>query len=183
MGIKKGFTLIEMIVVIAVIALTLPSIFAIVFGIAKQQTKIYRIFKVKQEGDYILNLVTDTVRNSAVGIYSSSPPNPPANEKCQSSPYPSTYTSATSLVFQDRISKWFSISLSGNNIASASALGTNNLNSSKVTISNFTIKCRKKNVYSNAEVTLLFRISYNASSTLPEDTAYLDYQTRIMLRN
>ena len=63
---NKGFTLIETIVVIAVIGLTLPVLFATILTLMRQQIKIYRLSQVKREGDYIINLMENTIRNRAV---------------------------------------------------------------------------------------------------------------------
>lgn len=186
MGIKKGFTLIEMIVVIAVISMTLPSIFAITFGIARQQNKIYRISKVKEEGDYVLNTLTNTIKNNAVSIHSSSPATS-LNEICLlvESPAPTT-----SLYFQDSYNNWFGYSLASNVISSASSnLGSPiALNSNKVLINNFSIGCEKTTSFSNATISLSFDICYDTggklcTSTRPEETASLHYQTKVKMRN
>jgi len=189
MGIKKklvGFTLIEMIVVIAVIAVTLPSIFAIVFGITRQQTKIYRISKVKKEGDYILNLLTNTIRNSAVSIHSSSPATI-FNVICRIvvSPAPTT-----SLYFLDSTNNWFGYSLASNVISSSSSnlASPIALNSNKILINNFLIGCEKTALFSNANITINFDICYDTGGKLctsvrPEEFATLHYQTIIRMKN
>ena len=182
MGIKKSFTLIEMIVVIAVIAMTLPSIYAIVFGIAQQQTKIYRISKVKKEGDYLLNLVTNTIKNNAVSIHSSTPATD-LNEICLlvESPAP-----ATSLYFLDSTNNWFGYSFASNIISSASSnlAVPIALNSTKILINNFTIGCEKTALFSSTNVLISYDIYYNSgASTRPEEIANLHYQTRIKIRN
>ena len=66
---KKAFTLIETIVVIAVIGITLPVIFTIILALMREQVKIYRMSQVKREGDYAINLMENTIRNKAVTIY------------------------------------------------------------------------------------------------------------------
>jgi len=70
---KKSFTLIETIVVIAVIGLTLPVLFATILTLMRQQIKIYRLSQVKREGDYIINLMENTIRNRAVTVHSEQP--------------------------------------------------------------------------------------------------------------
>ena len=189
MGIKKGFfgfTLIEMLVVIAVIAITLPSIFAIVFGIARQQTKIYRISSVKKEGDYVLNLLTSIIKNNAVSIHSASPATI-LNEICLivESPAP-----ATSLYFQDSTNNWFGYFATSNVISSDSSNLADPivLNSNKILVNNFSIGCEKTASFSNANILLSFDVCYDTggglcTSTRPEETANLHYQTRIKLRN
>lgn len=180
MGINKrlsGFTLIETIVVITIISLTLPAIFAIVSGIARQQLKVYRISIVKNEGDYILNLLTNTIRNSAVNIYSDSPP---TTEQCQTAP--SSYLQKSKMAFKDQLGNWFAFSFSGNSVSSSSANPTIQLNSSKVLISG-SIGCKRSFLFSNPDILLNYDVSYNTTSTRPEETATLHYQTQIRLKN
>ena len=181
-----GFTLIEMIVVIAVIAITLPSIYVIIFGIVRQQTKIYRISKVKKEGDYILNIISNIIKNNAVSIHSTFPATD-LNEVCKNVPSSET---ATSLYFQDSTNNWFGFSLTSNTISSASSkLGSPiALNSNKILFNNFSIGCEKTASFSKANIFLIFNICYDTgsglcTSTRPEETASLHYQTRVKMRN
>lgn len=183
---EVGFTLIEMIVVIAVIAVTLPSIYTIVFGIARQQTKIYRISKVKKEGDYILNLISNVIKNNAVSIHSNHPTTD-LNEVCKNVPSSET---AASLYFQDSTNNWFGYLLTSNVISSDSSnLGSPiSLNSIKILINNFSIGCEKTASFSKANIMLSFDVCYDTgsglcTSTRPEETASLHYQTRVKMRN
>ena len=184
---KKAFTLIETIIVISVIGLVIPAIFTIVFGLVRQQTKIYRLSTVKTEGDYILNIIAATIRNSALTIYSAGPPTS-ANEVCD---VIETYTSTTNrLIFEDRWGSWFRILLSSEKISSYSSVtaASLDLNSNKTIVSGFSIGCSRNFDYSSPTVSLSFDICYDTgagtcASTLPEETATLHYQTKIKLRN
>ncbi|EKE14302.1 MAG: hypothetical protein ACD_12C00581G0001, partial [uncultured bacterium] len=60
---EKSFTLIETIVVVAVIGLTLPVLFAIIFILMREQVKINRLSQIKKEGDYIITLMENTIKN------------------------------------------------------------------------------------------------------------------------
>lgn len=183
---RKSFTLIEIIVVISVVALVIPAVFAIVFGILRQQTKIYRLSLVKKEGDFILNIIGATIRNNALAIYSSTPPDD-TNGVCQ---IVESYPASSSLFFQDQWGNWFGFSESSNSVASsASVLGSPLvLNSEKTLISNFSIGCDRLVTYSPAIVSLSFDICYSTgagscASSRPEETANLHYNTKIKLRN
>lgn len=187
MGIKKGFTLIETIVVIAVIGLTIPAIFAIIFGLVRQQAKINRLSEVKRQGDYVLNNIAVLIRNNALSVHSASPATD-ANEKCSIDG--STYNSNSSLYFLDKNGHWFGFRLTTNKISSVSVdLATPvDLTTTKVIISGLNIGCGKTTLYSPATVSLSFDICYNTgagicTSTHPEETATLHYQTKIKLRN
>jgi type II secretory pathway pseudopilin PulG len=182
---KRSFTLIETIVVVAVIGLTLPVLFAIIFTLMRQQVKIYRLSQVKREGDYVINLMENTIRSRAVTIHSGVPSD--ANIVCKDAGIPS----ASSLYFLDEDKQWFGYLFNSNSIASKSADLTHpsiDLISSKTVVSNFSISCSRSSLYSPASILLSFDICYNTgsgcTSIRPEEiTSILHYQTRIKLRN
>jgi prepilin-type N-terminal cleavage/methylation domain len=71
---KRAFTLIETLVVIAIIGLITPIVFTIIFIITREQMKTSRLILVKRQGDNILNNISFTIKNYAYSIYSASPP-------------------------------------------------------------------------------------------------------------
>ena len=184
---KKAFTLIEMIVVISILGLIMPVIFTVIFGIVREQVKIFRLSQIKEEGDFVLNTLGNTIRGNIVSIHSASPPDS-TNIICDTV---GASTPSTVLYFLDKDANWLGYGTSGNQIASYSASFASpplNLTSSKTIISNFQISCQKTAVYSGATVLLGFDICYNTGagsclSTRPEETATLHYQTRFQLRN
>jgi type II secretory pathway pseudopilin PulG len=186
--IKKSFTLIETIVVIAVIGLTFPVIFSIFFVLFQQQTKIYRLNTVKKEGDYIINLIENTIKDRAISIHSNTLPID-SNKVCatDASNYGISPT-VSRMYFLDKNRSWFGYLVSGNTIASSSAsLASINLTSSKTKVSSFSISCSRTYMYSQPSVSLSFNIEFcndvACSQTRPEETASLFYKTKIKLRN
>ncbi|MFA6533003.1 MAG: type II secretion system protein [Patescibacteria group bacterium] len=185
---KKGFTLIETIVVIAVIGITLPVLFAIIFTLMRQQLKINRLSEIKREGDYISSVIENTIKDRAISIHSGLPAND-STKICEEAL--SFSNPATSLYFLDKNGNWFGYQFTGNNLASESADLENpsiNLNSSNIFISNFTINCSRNTVYSAQSIQISFDICYNTGlpnceSTRPEEITFLYYQSRIKLRN
>lgn len=192
---KRSFTLIETIVVVAVIGLTLPVLFAIIFTLMRQQVKIYRLSQVKREGDYVINLMENTIKNRAIIIYKSAVLND-TNIVCKNvGNY--TLSSTDNLYFLDEDKHWFGYEYDGSSkIASKSAdlfnppnILTFPLTSTKTKVSNFSISCSRNSLYSSASILLGFDICYNTgsgncTSTRPEEiTSILHYQTRIKLRN
>ncbi|MFA5770474.1 MAG: type II secretion system protein [Patescibacteria group bacterium] len=181
---KKSFTLIETIVVVAVIGLTLPVLFAIIFILMRQQTKINRLSQVKREGDYVINLMENTIKNDAITIHSGKPADD-ANITCSLA---NSSFSGPPLYFLDKTRRWFGYEDGVNTIASASsAVSSINLTSSKAKISSFSLSCSRENLFSPASISLSFKIEYcndvACNQTRPEETASLFYQTRIKLRN
>lgn len=186
--IKKGFTLIETIVVISVVSIMTPLIFSIIFGLTRQQTKIYRLSQVKKEGDYILNTLSTLIKNNAYSIHYAEPPID-NNERCKDI---ETFISENQLIFKDIREDWFKIEWNQANEKissySSSTNKTTYLNSSSVLINNFLISCSRKSLYSPPAVNISFDICYKTStgkctSNQTEEIAIFRYQTKIKLRN
>lgn len=183
---KKSFTLIETLTVLTIIALTIPTIFYIILTLLRQQVKIFRISQVKREGDYLITIMENLIRNNAVSIHAGLPASD-ANLICN---VIETSPSGSNLYFLDKFNKWFGFELNGNTISSNSAnLATPlNLNSSKTLVNNFSIYCSKTADHSASTVLFSFDICFQNStgvctSSRPEETASLRYQTRIKIRN
>lgn len=183
-----GFTLIETIVVVAVIGLTLPVLITTIFILVRQQTKVFRLSQVKREGDYLINVMENTIKDRAITIHSAIPTDD--NIVCDSplNPHPST----AELYFIDKDKRWFGYLFDGvSSIASYSADLSNpsiNLASTKIIVNSFSISCARNTIYSPPSVSLDFDVCYNAGSGVcasirPEEIASIHYQTRIKLRN
>ena len=191
-----SFTLIEVIVSLAVIGLIIPAIFSIVFVLMNQQAKIQRLKIIKQEGDYILNHISNQIKNNAIGVVDS-----------LSAPEQDYYANPTfscgnvsSDTGQDFFiidkgkntdyNNWFKYVLDSNKISSQSSATTDVvLNSLNVKISKISlpplpfISCKKDaNNYSPAIISVNFRIEYTTTSTRVEDQAFFNYQGSFKLR-
>lgn len=179
---RSGFTLIEMLVVIGVVAIALPAIFAIIFAIIRQQARVYALKQIKREGDFVLNRMEDTIRNSATGIFTNSLLE---NEVCDISglgtnPYPSD---GSEFFFEDKFGNWFQYRLDQSTVASRSGvLPTANLTTPAVQVQNFSISCFREASYSPPTITISFNISYNGAQ-FQEQIANLHYQTQIQMKN
>lgn len=181
---KKSFTLIETIVVIAVIGITLPVLFTVILTLMRQQVKIYRLSQIKREGDYLISIIENSIRDSAVSIYSGIPDD--TNVICRD--IGTSDVSATQLYFLDKSKQWFGYLSIQNQVASDSASQTPSLNSNKTIISNFSIYCSRNSTYAAPSVLFSFDICYDTGtgtcdSTRPEEIASLHYQSRVKLRN
>lgn len=183
---KKGFTFIETLVVVLTLALIVPTIFTIVFTILRGQTKTIRLSQSKREGDYALNLITNTIRNRAISIYSGIPPSD-SNIVCDSVGL--TYN-GSSLYFQDEAGKSFGYLLNADNTiaTSSSTYALTSLTSTNTYVENFGIGCENKSSYGNPLITISFDICFktasgNCSTSRPEESSTLQYSTKIRLRS
>lgn len=187
---KRSFTLIETIVVVAVIGITMPVLFVIIFALMRQQVKIYRLSQIKREGDYLINQMENTIKDNAMTIHSGTPPTD-ANVVCNNAgvPYPLGGGTASTIYFLDKENNWFGYTAGSNTVASmSSAHPSANLTSSKILVSNFSVSCIRNSIYSSAIILLNFDVCFDTgagecTSTRPEETSSIHYQTRIKLRN
>jgi len=179
----KAFTLIEVMVVIAAIGIVLPALFSIIFTILQQQIKIQRLSIVKREGDYVINLLENIIRNNAVKIYSDQTLN---NEQCTTENPSYGPQNGQNFYFRDKFDRWFKFYQDSTNLASNSANLSLpiNLNSQQTKITSFSIECYRTALYSPAVVGITFTIEYNTASSRPEEKVTpLTYKTKIKLRN
>lgn len=177
---KLGFTLIEVTVVIGTVAIALPSLFFIIYSIYRQQARIVAVQEVKNQGDFALNSMKNSIRISAVSIHSADPPNS-ANRVCSSSGLP-----VDADYFMDKSGGSLAFQLSGDKIISRSSVeGITDLTGNKVAVSNFNIECQAKSSFSPPIVTINFDINYKSPvpTPRPEEAATLHYQTKVRLRN
>ncbi len=206
---KKSFTFIEMIIVISIVSLVVPSIFAIIFTLIREQVKIVRTSIIKREGDYALNLMINTIRNNAYSIHTDAPATS-SNEICKTKTDPATPSAA--LYFEDESGNSFGYFLNNSGIASSSStvtfVGTPTptptgtitpvpntptptppaITSSNTLIQNFLIGCDNTYAYGLPVVGISFDICYKTATgdcitSRPEESIYLHYQTKIRLRN
>lgn len=65
---RSSFTLIEMIVVIGVIALLVPTIFAMTFAMVRQQLLLYGYSEIKRQGALVQQSLRNTIANRATAV-------------------------------------------------------------------------------------------------------------------
>lgn len=65
---QHGFTLVEVIIVLSIIALSFPILFSTLFVVSRQQVATNRLTDVKQQGDAVMNYLTMRLRNNAIQI-------------------------------------------------------------------------------------------------------------------
>jgi prepilin-type N-terminal cleavage/methylation domain-containing protein len=175
---KKGFTLIEILVVITLMGV-IGTITAQVFIIGtRSQAKSEILKEVKQNGDYIQTVVEGMVRN-AVDI-------PDVSNSCNVG----SDSPALTIINPDGNSTTFDCS-DGQNVASNSSSLNLTLNSQKVRVSNcnFRLICPTPPTSPKYVFFTYTVCQYNAqacpalSGEFPENRASVEYQTTVTLRN
>lgn len=188
---KKGYTIVEVILVISLVGLLMPAIFSILYVIIQQQLKIYEITEVKRQGDYIMQVMKEKITRDAEvlqrdddGVFNGTAV---ITNICNT--VGSTYTSSNQgldFVFRDGNLNRFQYVLSGNTIFFRH-VGSSNidaaLNNSAVSITNLQMSCSLKSSLTNPIVTLSYTATYNRPVPNPQlGTTVLDYQTKVKLR-
>lgn len=179
-----GFTLIEMLVVIGIIGITLPAVFAIIFAVIRQQARVYALKQVKREGDFVLSAMENVIRNEASGIFTDMAL---VNEVCDRAAltFPASYTDddGDNFYFQDYQSNWFRYFKNvNNNIASESASTSVNLTTPQVQIANFSLSCNRPAAFATPLITISFDVTFG-DGQFQEDLATLHYQTQVEMKN
>jgi type II secretory pathway pseudopilin PulG len=187
---EKAFTLIELVIVIGVIAISLPIVFGLFFLILQAQSRIYILQEVKRNGDYTLSVMQNIIKDRAYAIYSD-PGLANENEVCSTKSSPSTPTSAANpLYFKDPDGRlfYFYADETTHRIASYSAITNPNtywLTNEKVAIEpdNFSLSCFRTSIFSPPIVAVSFSISQAGSPARHEEKASLNYQTKVKLKS
>ncbi len=175
----RGFTLIEIMVVVGVLALTLPMVLTILFSVLSQQVRIMRLTQVRNEGDTIASVIRNTIINNATRIESNS--GEPVCKDVGS-------LTMNTMRFLDVDGNWFSFlfdNSNGGRLASHSASlpGGLPLHSDKIAIADYQIMCERTTVFQPPVITITFDVIYYSSSTrVEEQDIAMPYKIYIPLR-
>lgn len=176
---KQAFTFIETVVVLGVLAIALPTLFSILFLILQQQAKIIKTQDVKRQGDTIYNAINSRIRSDAAGIFTAQN----GVGVCTSASPSYTNVNGTNFYLQTLDGNWFSFERSGTNMFYHEAIGLQpqnitQLNTSSVTLTNFTISCARSSQFSSPLVSFSFNIANKSDPKIN-----FTYKTKVKLRN
>lgn len=176
-----SFTLVEMLVVIAIVSIILPTVFGMVYGIVEAQMRVCQLKVAKREGDYFLTIVENKLRNDAVSIYDSSPEGGGEEVCTQANP---TYSSNSALYFSDSQGGSFGFYLSSDNrieLEDSNTVSDRYLTSNVVSIKNLDFSCEKKSAYSGSFVGVSFEVEYKKNNNLSKPVL-INYRTWVFIR-
>ncbi len=183
---EKGFTLLEMLIVLTLVSILLSTVFGILFVVVRQQARIYRIIETRRQGDTILNFMKEKiVRATTIRNPVAVPPNPVYHPQCTSSIPSYTPASPQNFVLEDSSGQYYRFYLSGNNILYNESPGaiTTAINNNKVTISALTIECLLKSSSTTPIVQFTYTVTFNDITPSEEEgTQTLTYRSKVQLR-
>lgn len=179
----EGFTFFEVIVVIGILGLMLPAIFGIVFSILRQQSRIYALAEVKRQGDNILSIMENQIRNNALYIYQEQSM---TNERCNTITNPHNSLIGSDFFFKDTNGNYFNYEINNDKISSKSAsvpagvdLTTSVVKVENQNGANF-ISCTRSSDYSTPIVTVKFKISFK---NVLDQQFSMNYNTKFKMHN
>ena len=174
---QRGFTLIEITLVVLILSIALQIVTVILITIVRQQTAIIRFSTVKREGDQAMIKIKNDIQTRARSISG-------ATNNCTTVDQVDTIGAANQ--FQDAAGATFYYDLavfSFNKLRQVEG-GVNTLyTSGKVNVTNFAIQCVKPGPFANQLVSIEFDIAANVASPLAaEGNPSLHYSSKVILR-
>lgn len=175
---QRGFTLIELIIAIAIIAGLGTVLVQALFTTTRSSTKVERLTDVKQGGEYALNVIERMTRNARA-----------LTAVCSEGG--TTPTASATITSPDGYETTFGCALSGSvtRIASVSAFGTQYLTSSSVTLGGATCDADSLVFYCTSvadvpkSVKVTFQLSQRGTPVDQFEKASTAFQTSISVRN
>ncbi len=174
---NKGYTLIEVLIVITILGIIMPAVFSILFAILQQQAKISEITEVKRQGDYALQYMKEKISREADGVID----NTGLLTLCDNPVQDTSATAGADFIFQGTSD--FNFYTNAGILMFNQGLLTTPLTASPIVISDFQIACIKKSTYASPIIMFSFRVTFNrASQDVQLGTTELLYQSRVRLR-
>lgn len=181
---SRAFTFIEMLVVIGIISIALPTLYAIFFLILQQQVRLVRLSEVNRQGNFVINMIEDVIGKNALSIHTSTPSE---NNRVCAITVPAVQTTYTgALYFKDRMGNSFYFDLTGSpgKISSESSIPNTSakITSSKVITSNFSSNCSVSG-FSRPLTNFSFDLCYNIGNSCGSaaDKVSLRFDTTVSL--
>ena len=172
----QGFTLFEMIIVMLVLTIILPTVFSILYVITEQQFRVYALTKTKREGDYMYSYIRERIIRDASSIVDD---RGTLNPICNAAGSTYSSTAGDDFIFVDKSGATFNWSYSGTALFVDDGINQSQIHSDAITVDDFLIRCRKNTSSSPTIVEFSFDVSFSSQT---EETILLPYKTKVVLR-
>jgi len=171
---RKGFTLIEFLVVLSIIIFIVPSVFGLIYSLLRQQSRIVALQEVKRQGDLAFNHMKVSIKNNAVSTYNGSLASPVAI--CATTG-PSSTGASMYFLNATGLNSYFGYRLSGTTLQYEQTPATSTeLTNSSVVVSNLVLGCTKTSEFAPPLVNVSFTV------TQPANNVSLSYKTLIKIK-
>jgi len=171
-GFQSGFTLVEMLAVLAITGLVGTLMFQTLSSTLRGANKSDSIATIQQNGNFALSQMSRMIR------YSVSLESP---DSCYSGPTPTPMESNSITIRNvDNNTTTFSCDTSSGAIASNSA---NMLNSSAVAVTACSFSCVQASPHDSPTMTISFTLNKKNGNDLVENNSPIHFQTSVVLRN
>lgn len=178
---RMGFTLIEVLIVVSVMAVALPAVFGLFFINLQSQKKTYILQETKRNGDGALATMENLIRSHAVKIVDESD-----NELCATAG--ASESNLTEIRFKDVDDNTFIFSQNTADsesikIASSSSTGINvPLTATTVSVTSLAFGCKRPSSFSSPIVSIAFTVTQAGNPGRSENEDSLTYGTQVKLR-
>jgi len=164
--------MIEMLIVITLFIILLPTIMAILSTILRQQLRIYRMVEVKRQGDAALSFMKERILREGIAVRDNL-----GNTQCDSPN--ELYAPASGVNFRILRSNGseYYFRQSGTIVYYVAPPITTSLTANTVQVSNFQISCFRRTLNSPP----MIQISYTVTTTDNTSTISLPYKTKVRL--
>ncbi len=170
---KAGFTLVELLAVIVVIASIGGIVFGVLFASLRGSNKSTNVTALQQNGNYVLSQITKMIRNARSLEY----PSPCFSESGGSI----ATTSSVIIENPDAGQTTFSCDNIPNGTISSNSASLVDTSSVVVTACSFT--CSQNSFYNFPSITISFTLSKKYSSGVVDTTTPASFQSTIIMRN
>lgn len=169
---KKGFTLIEMLVVIGALAIIVVVGSTSFFSLLKGSTKTRVANLVKQNGDYALAIMERMIRNGKIVENTEVPP-----QECELG------MSKLKILNPDGGETEFECSESAISSTSATTAEQIPITSDQVKVNSCSFDCQRTRIFEPDVVTINFTLSQAQEDVRPEEAVSIVFKTTVVLRN
>lgn len=174
---RRGMTLVEVVVVIGIISIALPALFSTLIVSTRQQVSISRINEVKNQGDSVLGTMTSRIKNNADKLCISSTDHASCGTVVCGT---ATATPVTIDSFTDKSGTFVRYYLNAESLYESTGGVVKRLTNDRVKVSLLTIQCQKLSDTTRPIVSIQYTVLAEAvGNTKAEERATLDYSTKI----